>query len=89
MTGIAKKLDARLNCWKSETAKEVERLVSEIIELADNDALDLVRLRATNSSRQSAVGGSSSPRHERTRQLVASSQSNWSQSLRTERDDRS
>jgi hypothetical protein len=45
MTAIAKKLDARLNRWAPETAKEVERLVAEIIELADNDALDLVRSR--------------------------------------------
>jgi hypothetical protein len=45
MTAIAKKLDARLSRWAPETAKEVERLVAEIIELADNDALDLVRSR--------------------------------------------
>ena len=45
MTAIAKKLDARLSRWAPETAQEVERLVAEIIELADNDALDLVRSR--------------------------------------------
>jgi hypothetical protein len=45
MTAIAKKLDARLSRWAPETAKEVKRLVAEIIELADNDALDLVRSR--------------------------------------------
>jgi len=45
MTAIAKKLDARLSCWAPETAKEVERLVAEVIQLADNDALDLVRSR--------------------------------------------
>ena len=42
---IAKKLDARLSRWAPETAKELKRLVAEIIELADNDALDLVRSR--------------------------------------------
>lgn len=45
MTGIAKKLDARLNRWAPETAKKVEQLVAEIIDLADHGALDLVRSR--------------------------------------------
>lgn len=45
MTAIAKKLDARLSRWTPETAKTVEKLVDEIIELADSDALDLVRSR--------------------------------------------
>ena len=42
MTAIAKKLDARLNRWAPETAKREHQLVTEIIELADHDALDLV-----------------------------------------------
>jgi hypothetical protein len=45
MTGIARKLDARLNRWSPETAKKVEDLVIEIIELADHDSLDIVRSR--------------------------------------------
>ena len=45
MTGIARKLDARLNRWSPETAKKVENLVTEIIELADHDGLDIVRSR--------------------------------------------
>jgi hypothetical protein len=45
MTGIAKKLDAKMNRWNPATAKNVEKLVAEIIELADSDALDLVRSR--------------------------------------------
>ena len=45
MTAIAKKFDARLNQWSPETAKKVEKLVAEIIELADHDALDVVRSR--------------------------------------------
>jgi hypothetical protein len=32
--------------WAPETAKKIERLVAEIIELADHDALDLVRYDA-------------------------------------------
>jgi hypothetical protein len=45
VTAIAKKLDARLNRWRPETAKKVKQLVAEIIELADHDALDVVRSR--------------------------------------------
>lgn len=45
MTAIAKKLDSRLNRWAPETAKRVKKLVAELIELADHDALDLVRSR--------------------------------------------
>ncbi len=45
MTAIAKKLDAKLHEWQPTTAREVERRVAEIIELADQDALDLLRSR--------------------------------------------
>jgi len=45
MTRIARKLDSRLARWKPETAKKVEKLVAEVIELADHDALDLIRSR--------------------------------------------
>lgn len=31
--------------WRPQTAKEVERRVAEIIELADEDVLDVVRSR--------------------------------------------
>jgi len=31
--------------WDRQTARKVEKLVAEIIELADSDALDLVRSR--------------------------------------------
>jgi len=45
MTAIAKKLDAKMSHWTPETAKKVEKLVAEIIELADSNALDIVRSR--------------------------------------------
>ena len=45
MTKIAEKLDEKLNSWSRETACQVEKLVSEIIELADVDALDALRSR--------------------------------------------
>jgi hypothetical protein len=34
-----------MNRWAPERDKKVERLVAEIIELADHDALDLARSR--------------------------------------------
>ena len=45
ITAIAQKLDDKLKQWQPQTAKEVERRVAEIIELADRDALDVARLR--------------------------------------------
>lgn len=45
MTAIAQKLDDKLKQWQPQTAKEVERRVAEIIELADRDALDVARSR--------------------------------------------
>ena len=45
MTAIAEKLDRKLSDLKPETASEVEKLVAEIIDWADADALDLMRSR--------------------------------------------
>jgi hypothetical protein len=45
MTAIAEQLDRKLAGWKPETASEVERLVGDIIDWADADALDLMRPR--------------------------------------------
>jgi hypothetical protein len=45
MTAIAEQLDRKLSGWKPETASEVERLIGEIIDWADADALDLMRPR--------------------------------------------
>ena len=47
MTAIAHKLDAKLKQWQPATARAVEQRVEEIIELADHDALDLLRSRHT------------------------------------------
>ena len=46
MTQIAEKLDEKLTTWDLQTALEVERMVAEIIELADNDVLDVLPSRA-------------------------------------------
>jgi hypothetical protein len=45
MTAIAEKLDQKLHEWETEKSQAVEKLVSEIIELADDDALDIGRSR--------------------------------------------
>ena len=39
MTAIAKQLDAKLKLWRSPTAHKVEKLVADIIALADRGAL--------------------------------------------------
>jgi hypothetical protein len=46
MDALAEKLASKLQAWKPETAKEVRGRVEEIIELADENALDLLRSRA-------------------------------------------
>ena len=46
MTAIAEKLDERLQQWEPEIAASVEKLIAEIISLADQDCLDLGRSRA-------------------------------------------
>jgi hypothetical protein len=43
---IAEKLDTKLSKWKPEISEEVRALVSDVIDAADNDALDVVRSRA-------------------------------------------
>lgn len=46
MDAIAEKLDTKLGKWKPEISREVRTLVSEVIDAADNDALDVMRSRA-------------------------------------------
>ena len=43
---LAEKLDARLREWKPDTAAEVRERITEVIELADHDILDITRSRA-------------------------------------------
>jgi hypothetical protein len=45
MTAIAEHLDRKLAAWGPETVSEVERLVGDIIDWADADALDLMHSR--------------------------------------------
>ncbi len=44
-TSIAQRLDDKMKKWNDEKAAAVERIVSEIIDLADEDCLDLLRSR--------------------------------------------
>ena len=44
---LVERLDARLREWKPETAAHVRACVTEVIDLADQDILDLMRPRAT------------------------------------------
>ncbi len=46
MEAIAETLETKLHKWKPETSQKVRALVAEIIELADDDALDLARSRS-------------------------------------------
>ena len=45
MDALLETLDAKFREWKPETAAQVRERVSEIISLADQDALDLLRSR--------------------------------------------
>jgi hypothetical protein len=43
---VAEKLDTKLSKWRPEISQKVRALVSQVIDAADNDALDLIRSRA-------------------------------------------
>jgi hypothetical protein len=45
MDALAERLDTKLREWKPDTAAQVRRQVAEIIELADQDVLDILRSR--------------------------------------------
>ena len=45
MDSLAEKLDEKLRTWKPETAAQVRERVAEVMELADEDVLDLMRSR--------------------------------------------
>ena len=45
MDALAEQLDAKLREWTPETAAHVRQRVTEILELADQDVLDVMRSR--------------------------------------------
>ena len=46
MAPIAQELDLKLRTWPVDKASDVEKMVAEIIQLADQDLLQLTRSRA-------------------------------------------
>lgn len=46
MDALAEELDTKLRTWKPETAAQVRERVAEMIELADDELLDVMRSRA-------------------------------------------
>ena len=46
MDALAEQLDTKLREWTPETAAQVRQCVAEIIVLADQDVLDVMRSRA-------------------------------------------
>jgi len=42
---LIEKLDIKLRQWKPQTAAQVRQFVAEIIDVADQDVLDLMRSR--------------------------------------------
>jgi hypothetical protein len=46
MDVLLERLDMKLREWKPETAERVRECVAEIIDVADQDALDILRSRA-------------------------------------------
>jgi len=47
---LAEKLDTKLSKWKPEVSEEVRARVSEVIDAADNGALDLLRSRGVEQA---------------------------------------
>lgn len=46
MDALIEKLDAKLRQWKPDIAQQVRQSVAEIIEMADQDVLDILRSRS-------------------------------------------
>ena len=46
MDALVERLDAKLRQWKPDTVEQVRQRVAEIMDLADQDALDIMRSRA-------------------------------------------
>ncbi len=62
MEAIAEQLETKLHEWKPETSRRVRVLVAEIIELADDDALDIGRSRETEQEVLNLLDDAPSPR---------------------------
>ena len=56
MEALLEILDTRLREWRPETATEVRKVLAEIVDLADQDALDLMRSRAVEQEVLDLIG---------------------------------
>jgi hypothetical protein len=45
MDALTERLDTRLKEWQPDVAQQVKEYISEIMNLADQDGLDILRLR--------------------------------------------
>ena len=61
MDALAEMLDRKLRTWKPETADQVRARVSEVIELADDDVLDVMRARTREQEVLDMLDEPSSP----------------------------
>ena len=50
MDRVVEILDQKLHKWNPQTSEEVRRCIAEIIELADQDALGLIRSRSVEQA---------------------------------------
>jgi hypothetical protein len=57
MDALAAQLDTKLSQWQPHTAQQVRVRVAEIIELADQDALDVLRSREVEQEVLDEVDG--------------------------------
>ena len=46
MDTLVEQLDAKFRVWQPDTADQVRQRIMELIEMADSDALDLLRSRS-------------------------------------------
>ena len=56
MESIAENLETKLHEWRPEISEKVRALVAEIIELADDDALDVGRSRRVEQEVLNVLG---------------------------------
>ncbi len=66
MDALLEKLDSKLREWSPEKADQVRERVKEVIELADDDVLDLVRSRAIEQEVLDLLDDSTAARQEAT-----------------------
>ena len=57
MIAIAQKLDEKMKEWDTEKASSVEKIINEVIDLADEDCLDLLRSQAVEQEVLDIIDG--------------------------------